>query len=139
MLVTTHSPGARPKQPRSEWRLPCEPASVGAARDAARQFLRSEAPAANQDAVLLLVSELVTNAVLHTAVDRPIALRLGLTAGHVHIEVDDADPHQPVLRSARPDDDSGRGLLIVDSVAERWGWHPVAGQGKRVWCDVGRS
>jgi PAS domain S-box-containing protein len=85
------------------------------------------------DTVLLLVSELVTNGVIHG--QPPIELRLRSTASSIVIEVHD---HTPVLpRKLRPseDDENGRGVLLVSLLADRWGTRPTA-VGKSVWCTV---
>jgi hypothetical protein len=88
----------------------------------------------------LLVGELAANAVSHGRVPgRDFHLRLIRTAEcAVRIEVSDAQAQLPPVRSAAPgpDDESGRGLLLVDVLATRWGTrarHPV---GKTVWAEV---
>ncbi|MFF4252143.1 ATP-binding protein [Streptomyces sp. NPDC001663] len=75
------------------------------------------------DAVALIVAELAANAVTHGRVPgRDFELRLSLVAGSVRIEVTDtrADRHPHVLPPAKPLDESGRGLLLVDALADRW-------------------
>ncbi|MGH3312997.1 MAG: ATP-binding protein [Streptomyces sp.] len=91
--------------------------------------------------VSLLVGELTTNAVCHGRVPgRDFQLRLSLDAGTrtVRIEVSDASPERPpACRTAPgPDDESGRGLLLVDILAARWGISPRHPVGKTVWADV---
>lgn len=109
---------------------------MAVARATARGYLASVG-VAEPDAAVLLVSELVANAVLHPAVGtRSIELRVDVDGGVVHIEVEDADPRPPVARPHHIDDEFGRGLVIVERLAEHWGWAPVAGNGKKVWCDV---
>nr|WP_275935733.1 ATP-binding protein [Streptomyces abyssalis] len=91
--------------------------------------------------VALLVGELTANAVSHGRVPgRDFRLRLSHApeAGTVRIEVADANPEPPPARPVVPDPDeeSGRGLLLVDILAARWGTsarHPV---GKTVWAEV---
>ncbi|MFD4320465.1 ATP-binding protein [Streptomyces sp. NPDC058548] len=83
--------------------------------------------------VQVVVSELVTNAVLHTAASR-IAVRMNLFTGTVRIEVDAAtDTRSPVRRSPGPEQEHGRGLMIVDELASRW---DVAEEGNVVWCEI---
>ncbi|MEU8874513.1 SpoIIE family protein phosphatase [Streptomyces javensis] len=85
----------------------------------------------------LLVSETVTNALIHAATDVHVCAR-----GYsdcVRVEVRDSDVH-PARQETSPlqDDDpaeSGRGLLIVDALADRWGNSP-SGRGKTVWFEV---
>ncbi|MEW2163371.1 ATP-binding protein [Streptomyces sp. NPDC007084] len=93
-------------------------------------------------AVALVVGELTANAVRHGHVPgRDFRLRLGLAkdAGLVRIEVcDAAAAKQPLAAppSAYPDGESGRGLLLVDVLAARWGWTPREPVGKTVWAEV---
>ncbi len=80
----------------------------------------------------LLVSELVTNAVRATA--RPITVRL-LRTDSLLCEVSDDDHRLPRLREPGRDDEDGRGLFLVNHLAERWGTSRVAG-GKTVWFSL---
>jgi anti-sigma regulatory factor (Ser/Thr protein kinase) len=86
------------------------------------------------DTAELLVSELVTNALLHSAGSR---LRLTLTAAHgvLRCEVSDAGPRVPRVLAAGSAT-SGRGMFLVDALALRWGCHQD-GTGKTVWFELG--
>lgn len=119
-----------------------DPAEVARARTWARSRLagsgiQSDEPVA--ETLILLVSELVTNAVVHTG--RPAVLWLSVVGSAVgatlRLEVADRSDSAPVPR--RPDDDAtgGRGLALVDGLADRWGWHRE-GVGKRIWCELDR-
>ena len=81
--------------------------------------------------VSLAASELVTNAIHHGA--RPIQLRLRKQRDHLVLEVRDSGPGVPNVRHSQPDAVSGRGLLIVSQLAERWGIRPGPA-GKTVWA-----
>jgi len=89
------------------------------------------------DTVNLLVSELVTNAVLHAGSDVEVMVRLTATAAR--IEVTDASGDSIAPRDATSEEDSGRGLALVGSLAHRWGVRPATGGGKTVWFEVQRS
>ena len=89
------------------------------------------------DTVNLLVSELVTNAVLHAGSEVEVMVRLTATAAR--IEVTDASGDSIAPRDATSEEDSGRGLALVGSLAQRWGVRPAAGGGKTVWFEVQRS
>ncbi|MDQ6848573.1 MAG: ATP-binding protein [Actinomycetota bacterium] len=92
------------------------------------------------DNALLVVSELVTNAVRHGRAD--VVLTLETLAGGIRISVSDASDRMPVAPSASPDPDlpDGRGLLIVAATAADWGVRPNhAGPGKTVWADLVRT
>ena len=81
----------------------------------------------------LLVSELVTNAVVHGG-HGVVIVRLSIDEPWLRIEVSDANAREyPQLKV--PHDNGSRGLHIVDAVASAWGCSPV-GQRKTVWCEV---
>ncbi|WP_035953921.1 anti-sigma regulatory factor [Kitasatospora sp. NRRL B-11411] len=123
-----------------------DPAEVSRARRWVRDRLRAggidqDSPVA--ETLVLVVSELVTNAVVHTG--HPAVLRLLLPVGPaaapapaVRVEVADASRTAPAPRHAGADEDAtnGRGLELVELLCERWGWYPD-GSGKRVWCEIG--
>jgi serine phosphatase RsbU (regulator of sigma subunit)/GAF domain-containing protein/anti-sigma regulatory factor (Ser/Thr protein kinase) len=111
-----------------------EPASVGQARRAARAALRAwGTPEDLEGDALVVVSELVTNAVLHARSD--ITLRLSLQGSRLRVEVGDGDPHLPELRPYGPEAGTGRGLALVAAAADRWGAEPAA-VGKVVWAEL---
>ena len=80
---------------------------------------------------ILLVSEMVTNAIVHGR--GPIQLRLRRAREHLLVEVEDTATAVP--RKLRPtsSDVHGRGLQLVAMMADEWGTRPVRG-GKSVWC-----
>ncbi|GGS81177.1 ATP-binding protein [Streptomyces griseoviridis] len=120
-----------------------DPAEVGRARKWARARLAASGARDDEalaDALVLLVSELVTNAVVHTG--RPAVLRLALPGveadgSAVRLEVADACGHAPVYRCADGEATGGRGLALVDGLADRWGWTRDEA-GKRIWCELDR-
>jgi anti-sigma regulatory factor (Ser/Thr protein kinase) len=82
----------------------------------------------------LLCSELVTNVVLH--VGEPMTVRAVREQPDVfRIEVTDLSPVPPELRRAGPDDECGRGLAIVDALADDWGTR-IGEDGKTVWFTI---
>ncbi|MGC5565057.1 ATP-binding protein [Streptomyces sp. FR-108] len=93
-------------------------------------------------AVALVVGELAANAVQHGRVPgRGFSLRLTLdaAAGLVRIEVADATSVKrppTVPPASHPESESGRGLLLVDALAVRWGSAPRHPVGKTVWAEV---
>ncbi|WP_063739503.1 ATP-binding protein [Streptomyces anulatus] len=92
-----------------------------------------------QDDAELVVSELLTNAVLHARRDsvRVTAMRLG--EGRVRVAVVDLSRDLPAACAAGDDQESGRGLDIVATLSGgRWGVQPLP-WGKRVWADLGQE
>lgn len=85
--------------------------------------------------VLLIATELVTNAYDHGLFAREIRMLRVLEPGAVRIEVDDGSPMRPVMGRSRIDRRRGRGLVIVDRLAKGWGVIPNV-VGKTVWAEV---
>jgi signal transduction histidine kinase/DNA-binding response OmpR family regulator/serine phosphatase RsbU (regulator of sigma subunit)/anti-sigma regulatory factor (Ser/Thr protein kinase) len=83
-----------------------------------------------RDAVLL-VSEMATNAIVHG--QEPIELRLRRGSDDLLIEVDDGATSVPRRLRPTPEDEHGRGLLLVAMLSDRWGTRPLR-SGKSVWC-----
>jgi anti-sigma regulatory factor (Ser/Thr protein kinase) len=115
-------------------RLPFTSRAPGVAREQVREFAQRLAPATLDDAVLM-VSELVTNAVLH---GRPeVTLHASLSADCLSVAVGDRgnDPITPQLPTA--EDEHGRGLSMVNALAAHWGvTQRDGGTGKHVWFDL---
>jgi DNA-binding NarL/FixJ family response regulator len=136
-------------------RLPAELATVAGVADAVRAALACDARSAREARALvadaldswgmahltetatLLVSELVTNAVVHARSDVQVIVRL--VPSGLRVEVFDASPAVPVPRVAAPEDVSGRGLDFVDTMSTRWGVDHRGDDGKVVWFEVARD
>ncbi|MET9862475.1 ATP-binding protein [Streptomyces smyrnaeus] len=124
-----------------------DPTEVGRARRWARARLAGAGVDADEslsETLILLISELVTNAVVHTGCPAVLCMLLprrcgGGTAheavGSVRVEVADASSRAPRRRQAEGEDTGGRGLELVSGLADRWGWEHEPG-GKRVWCEL---
>jgi len=113
-----------------------EPASAGSARRFVAETLQRWDAANDLDTVSLLVSELVSNAIVHAQSDFEVSV---LLRGHtIRIEVDDQSDAPPVPRDADIDDDSGRGMALVEALAIGWGVTERDGSGKTVWFEVPR-
>ncbi|MDQ6838125.1 MAG: ATP-binding protein [Actinomycetota bacterium] len=104
--------------------------SVGAARDFVRACL---AEAANIEAIVLLVSELATNAVIHAGTSFEVTV---VTLGdRIRVTVADSSPDLPARRFAQDTDTGGRGLHLVDALADDWGVER-RDDGKETWFKV---
>jgi len=121
-------------EPWGEIALRSEPASVRLARRFVDTWLGDDADGHLAEDLQLVTSELVTNAIRHSSL---VGLRLSRRDGCVVLEVDDDGGGPPVLADDMSTTAvSGRGLLIVERVSDRWGWRRMADGGKRVWCEL---
>jgi anti-sigma regulatory factor (Ser/Thr protein kinase) len=92
-------------------------------------------PRDQREIVLLVVSELATNAVLHSGTE--FEVRVDESAGDVRVEVSDDGPGSPVMLSPPSDAPHGRGLQIVNGLAGEWGvTRRSVVPGKTVWFSV---
>ncbi|MET7363578.1 ATP-binding protein [Streptomyces sp. NPDC005562] len=97
--------------------------SVPRARRWFRKFIAPYEPACSIDDCVLMISELVTNAVVHSRSDEPWVVRVEWFREDGSLRVEVHNPGLPdAVRLRRPDADDahGRGLLLVDSVADSW-------------------
>ncbi len=119
--------------PPLELALPSRAEAASRARAALRSML--EPLGLDADAAELLVSELVGNAVRYAG-GGEVLVRARLAAGRLRVEVlDSSEVVPPLPTPPAPDAESGRGLLLVEALAERWGAEPVPG-GKRLWFEI---
>ncbi|MGP4044151.1 ATP-binding protein [Streptomyces sp. 2A115] len=89
--------------------------------------------------VQLCVTELVGNVVRHVGEGTPVRVRVARAGGRIRVEVADPDPRAlPVLLRATAEDESGRGLALLDAVTLRWGVEQGVA-GKTVWCELGEQ
>jgi anti-sigma regulatory factor (Ser/Thr protein kinase) len=111
------------------------PASVAMARRWSEQVLARMGADGLADTVNLLVSELVSNVVLHAGTSCSLAMTMD--GARLHVEVRDASNHLPEpVPSADPLASSGRGLLLVSGLSESFGIDPEPKGGKRVWFEL---
>lgn len=85
------------------------------------------------DAVALLVSELVTNALLHARTEMTVAVTR--SDGCVLVEVTDGSVESPMTRKFSVHAGTGRGLQLVDTLARAWGVRRLEG-GKTIWAEI---
>lgn len=115
--------------------LGCAPDSPRRARDLVRSGLTGVLSPALVADIVLLVSELVTNAVVHART--PVELVVAATAGVVRAEVcDRGHGSRPAAIPADPMDEGGRGLWLVETLAREWGWRRRPDAGCCVWFEV---
>ena len=119
----------------AELQLPMDGRAAGTARSFLREAHCEAHGAWVLDDAKLLVSELVTNAVCHGA--PPVVLEIGCdgTSG-MTVRVRDGDAHPPTVVQATAEDESGRGVALVDMLSDAWGVEP-AQHGKVIWFRLG--
>ena len=114
-------------------RTECIPAARGWVTARARDCGASPALVAR---ITLLASELITNAVSYGPAGGTVAVRADRVDGVFRVEVDDGTTDVPRVRHPGPEQFGGRGMLLVDTYATRWGHEPRDGAGKTVWFEA---
>jgi anti-sigma regulatory factor (Ser/Thr protein kinase) len=115
--------------------LPSDASAVRLARQITRDALAAWQLGQLEESAVLLVSELITNAVRHAADTGAIGLELASTGTQLRMEIQDGDPSWREMDSLADCDESGYGFLLVDSLADRWGLRRVCA-GKAVWVEL---
>ena len=132
-LRVVSTPGSKISAGEARQEFPSTPASAGEAR----RFVESVMADAGLDqlaySATLLVSELVANAILHTGT--PLTVVVVPDPGRVRVEVHDGSRQLPVRKHYSKMSGTGRGLMLVESMAARWGCDRTAG-GKVVWFEL---
>ncbi|MCX5421097.1 ATP-binding protein [Streptomyces sp. NBC_00078] len=124
--------------PRKSWDLPflAESEEAAALRRVLRTHLRLWGLHESIDAAQLCVSEFVANVINHVGPGTPTTLAVSMNGTYLRIEVHDPDTRAlPILQQADADSETGRGMALVDAVADRWGvqLHPDR---KVTWCEL---
>lgn len=114
--------------------LPPEPSSVRAARSLVEETLAGTPAEDCSDAAGLLVSELATNALVHARSTLRVCVRV--QDDRVRVEVEDQAQTMPALHVEQGDLMTGRGLQLVDGLADGWGADRLEGGGKAVWFEL---
>ncbi|UUU28195.1 ATP-binding protein [Streptomyces sp. DSM 40750] len=110
------------------------PTAAAQARAQVRRQLEGWGLLDQTETTELLVSELVTNALVHA--ESRLKLTLSAAHGVLRCEVSDSDGRRPQVRRVTEIAESGRGMFLVDALARRWGCHED-GSGKTVWFELG--
>ncbi|RZU45834.1 PAS domain S-box-containing protein [Streptomyces sp. BK022] len=129
-----------PEEPGARGRLrqhvaPGDPDALTRARHLIGAEVRAWGAGERADEIELVADELITNALMHTEGSATVTLRL-TTGGErrLRVEVEDSSSALPRRREPQDDGVSGRGLLLVDMLADAWGVE-ARGGGKAVWCE----
>ncbi|GAA0465658.1 SpoIIE family protein phosphatase [Streptomyces sp. NPDC046215] len=135
LLLRRHGAAARDSGRLRQHIAPADPEALQAARQMIRTAVRAWGARERSDEIELVADELVTNALLHT--DGAAVVTIRMLPGRerrVRVEVEDKSSALPRRREPGEAGVSGRGLLLVDRLADVWGVEP-RGTGKAVWCE----
>ncbi|MGW7041824.1 SpoIIE family protein phosphatase [Streptomyces avermitilis] len=114
---------------------PGDPEALTEARHMIRAAVRAWGARECADEIELVADELITNALMHTEGSAIVTLRVLTGPDHrLRVEVEDSSSALPRRREAGESEVSGRGLLLVDRLADVWGVE-ARGRGKCVWCE----
>ncbi|MFE5615851.1 ATP-binding protein [Streptomyces sp. NPDC056524] len=123
---------------RKPWEFPflAEPQEVGALRRVVGLHLKTWGLQRQTEVAQICVSELVANVIRHVGMSTPTSLRLSMSGTRLRVEVRDPDCRAlPTLLSAGLEAESGRGMRLVDAMADRWG--VLLGSDHKVtWCEI---
>jgi anti-sigma regulatory factor (Ser/Thr protein kinase) len=133
MAASAGHPSAQMSPPDAAITVGAMPQSARLARRFAAAVLAEHHRQGLADKAVLLTSELVTNALRFSRAASRLELRLNDT--RLRVDVVDQDERPPELQTPAPVEENGRGLMLVDKLADRWGWSP-ADSGKRVWFEL---
>ncbi|WP_158277195.1 ATP-binding protein [Serinibacter arcticus] len=109
---------------------------AAARRRAADAFAEAGLGKEESQILVLLVSELVTNAIVHAR--PPVELSIDVDRWRTRVEVSDAVGRVPHARSADRGASGGRGLALVEQLSTQWGT-TIGSRGKSVWLELARS
>ncbi|MEU4212943.1 SpoIIE family protein phosphatase [Streptomyces sp. NPDC026206] len=135
LLLRRQGAGARGGGKLQQHIAPADPEALSAGRHMIRAAVRAWGARERSDEIELVADELVTNALLHT--DGAAVVTIRMLPGperRVRVEVDDKSSALPRRREPGDSGVSGRGLLLVERLADVWGVEPRGG-GKSVWCE----
>ncbi len=114
-----------------------DPGQIRSAREDIRALLHDWTPPDQRESAVLLVSELVTNVLVHTDDDACLTAEITGMPGtrRLHVEVGDRSDDMPHRRSPGELASSGRGLFLIEELADSWGVDP-RGDGKSIWFEL---
>jgi anti-sigma regulatory factor (Ser/Thr protein kinase) len=127
--------------PSASTTLPPDPTSARACRRFLVGALEEWGADGFTDEAVLLLSELVTNAVLHagTEIVVDVRLRTGGRGRVLRIEVRDGSPRLPAVRHYSMLSGTGRGMALVAGTARKWDAEALPSGGKRVWFELAEA
>jgi anti-sigma regulatory factor (Ser/Thr protein kinase) len=115
--------------------LTAGPTAAAEARGRVRAAICTWDVQVDPDVAVLLTSELVTNALRHET-GETVMLSIACSTGELRVDVHDTSRSLPVQVKAEADAEAGRGLVLVDSLSDEWGWYQTP-SGKAVYFSLG--
>jgi GAF domain-containing protein/anti-sigma regulatory factor (Ser/Thr protein kinase) len=134
LAITIDEPVQELTSPTAARRFPGDASSAPSARRFAADVLTAWQLGELVDTARLLLDEVITNAVQHTVGD--VRVRLVRRARRLRVEVTDHSNRLPDVRPIDPDAENGRGLYIVETLADVWGHETMDSGGKTVWFEL---
>ncbi len=117
-----------------------EPERIAVARHQLRELLHDWISADQVDSAVLLLSETLTNVLVHTDADALLRAEVHGEAGRRRMRVEVTDTSDDLPHKRRPGElaSSGRGLMLIELLADTWGVDP-RGEGKSIWFELAES
>ncbi|MFF7555524.1 ATP-binding protein [Streptomyces olivaceus] len=144
-MPVTMAPERNNEAPEAKaWRWSAVEGSAPLSRHVLKKWLASVEATQHEETASLLFSELFSNAMRYPAPDNLVPTRWFRLGGFIRIEVDDASVYEPVVSDPGPEAESGRGLILVHLLADKWGCryrcfndgHGNYLNGKTVWFEL---
>ncbi|MFP1625914.1 SpoIIE family protein phosphatase [Streptomyces sp. 5K101] len=137
LLTREAGPARRPTRRTAMSVAQAQPERIAAARQQVRELLHDWAEEEQVDSAVLMVSEMVTNVLVHTDGDALLAAEVAHGEKGRRLRVEVTDPSDELPHKRRPGEmaSSGRGLVLMEVLADAWGVDP-RGEGKSIWFEL---
>ncbi|MEV4335110.1 SpoIIE family protein phosphatase [Streptomyces sp. NPDC049597] len=137
LLTREAQPARRPTRRTAMSVAQAQPERIAAARQQVRQLLHDWSDEEQVDSAVLIVSEMITNVLVHTDGNALLAAEVAHREKGRRLRVEVTDPSDELPHKRRPGEmaSSGRGLVLMEVLADAWGVDP-RGEGKSIWFEL---